>query len=182
MKHLLERIKDEKALCSIYNIDGEPTRFSVGYILNIDEKSVLIQAVSPYGADDGIIYCLISDIATVEIDTEYLKDIKILAEYHKVTVGAFETSGNGNLADVIAYSQNNGLICNIEIFHEQDRTVCGIINGADGNLLKVNVIDEHGRGAGYAYIAMNEISAIVVQSEDERKLNILFDRKNKLMQ
>ena len=136
-----------------------------------------MQSISPYGEYDGYIYRLIGDIASVEIDTEYLKEIKILSDYNNLTVNDLDISDDEILSDLISYIKREQLICTISLFNDNERCLCGLINGVTGNLIKVEVVDEHGYKSGYAFADINEISAINVQSEDERKLQILYKHK-----
>lgn len=133
--------------------------------------------MSPYGEDDGFIYRLIEDIATIEIDTVYLEDIKILSDNNKVAVRDLNVSNGAILIDLINYVMTNKLICTLELSHNIDRCICGIINEIDESLLKVEIINERGQESGYAYVDIDEISSIIVQSQDERKLQILYNKK-----
>lgn len=177
MKKLIRQLTRDKKICSIYRFDTAPERFTVGYILKSDEDSILIQSLSPYGENDGFIYRLIEDIATIEVDTDYLEDIKILSENNKVAVKDLNISNNNIFSDLINYVMTNKLICTFELSHNIDRCICGIINEIDESLLRVEIINEHGQESGYAYVDIDEISSIIVQSQDERKLQILYSKK-----
>ncbi len=177
MKKLLLDIKKEKQICSLYRLSCDPNQFSVGYILKVGEDSILMQSITPYGEDDGYIYRLIDDIASIEIDTEYIKDIRVLSEYNNFTVNDLDISDDNILTDLIGYIKSNQLICTIEFFDDNERCLCGLINGVTDNLIKVEAIDGHGNKSGYAFADINEISAIQVKSKDECKLQILYKQK-----
>ncbi len=180
MKKLLKKIKDDKELCSIYNVNTTPTQFSVGYILHVDEQAILMQAISPYGEDDGLVYCVLSDIASIEIGTEYLKDIKCLVDYNKITVKDFKCFEKGILSGLLELIKKDCHISTFEIWQDDERSVCGIISDIIDNLLKIKLINEHGHDSGYVFIEIDEISFIVVQSKDERKLSILYNNNNSI--
>lgn len=177
MKALLSDIKKEKQICAIYRLSCDPNQFSVGYILKVGEDSILMQAISPYGEYDGYIYRLIDDIASVEIDTEYLQEIKILSDYNNLTVNDLDISEDKIFSDLIGYIKREQLICTISLFNDNERCLRGLINGITDNLLKVEVVDEHGYKSGYAFADVDEISAINLQSKDENKWQILYRQK-----
>ncbi len=177
MNELLLNLKKEKQICSLYRLSCEPNKFSVGYILKVGEDSILMQSISPYGEDDGYIYRLIDDIAFIEIDTEYLKEIKILSDYNNLKVNDLDIFDGKILSDFISYIKRKQFICTIEFFSDNERCICGLIKEVADNLLKVEVVDDRGYKSGYVFADINEISAIEVLSKDECKLQILYKHK-----
>lgn len=174
----MEQLKKDKRLCEIYRLNNDPDRFSVGYILKVSEQAVLIQSISPYGEDDGYIYRLTEDIASIQTETEYLKNIEILINYNKVKIKDCEISEEQMLTGLFNYVKINQLICAVELCDDPDRCVSGFICCIDDNLLKLEIVELQGIKSGYAFMDINEISSVIVQSQDEHRLQVLYNHKN----
>ena len=71
MKRILEELKENQKLCSLYINFQDTSKFIFGKILEVDEMHIIFYSLSPDGEYDGLMLIKIDNILRIEYDDLY---------------------------------------------------------------------------------------------------------------
>ncbi len=155
-----------KNLVEIYT--SEEDKFSVGYILGLDNDYVIFQLVSVHGLFDGYRIQLISSIKTLIDSSKYLDRLKLLIKKNQLNINdIFNISINSNKKCLMKFlEQVNKHPVTISIKDDKESSWDGVIDYFDNNKV---VIDLYGDEYILDYkdvFEYDEIESIDLLSED----------------
>lgn len=171
MENKFSNLKEESILCEIYNKVDETERFQVGYIIDFDDETILIESVSPEGRHDGI-YCIANeDIITIKYQTIYTKNIEKLMQYNNFHRISFKLNKEKILDGFIKFIKKEKCICTIELCNSF--TLTGFIDSINDSILELKLLDSYGNFDGIGVARISDISNISIDTEDLLKLKII---------
>ncbi|MDR2091337.1 MAG: hypothetical protein LBP62_06820 [Clostridiales bacterium] len=173
METILKGLAVNNELCGIYTNDGDPHKFSVGYVLDLDDTFFLFERIDPYGTADGLMCVPIDNVFNVEIRTEYLLDVRRLFMYNEQKRYQKIENDDDVVYALLRFAIENEKICAIELNDSGCEDCVGYINEAEDDTVHVALVGEHGEPDGEAFIDIDRISAVCCDSVDQRKIEIL---------
>lgn len=152
---------------------GEPDNFVVGRLVYIGEKWFLMQDISPSGRWNGLALYPLSDIVSVDEDTDYIRRTEKLLNYRQEAMSGIPLLADDPLLSLLNYSKENEMIVGIEIHESGYRDLYGFVCGVDDAVLCVRQVDEFGRDDGKSYISLDAITRCFVDDEEAKILKVL---------
>ena len=174
-KKILNAYKNKK-LIGIYTDSINPNSFSVGYILHIDELSYILYEVSPYGKFNGYSCNLIEDIIKIEEDSIYLNNINKLFSYYNAEVNDILIDESRPIIfGFLDYINSTKKICSILSCNSDVYDIVGFVKKTNQNSVEISQVNENSFRDGLIEINLDNIERIVFDSNDEIKLEILYN-------
>ena len=176
---LLNQLKEQKKLVSIY-LDKENTeKFFLGFLSAIDEDSYILSSYTPSGYEDGFIWGKIENIYRVDSDGKYEKKMLCLIHSHEKTVSPLSAfSEKNNLCELLTLSLEKGAFVMIELLDSGYDDVCGIVKSIESDACCITSIDEYGDYDGECVVGFSDISQVAYNSEEGKKRMILYQNRN----
>ena len=174
MNFLLEKLMSNSQLAEVY-CGSDFDTFSAGTVLAYDEKWILLSSVAPSGEPDGYICRMTGSISKISVDTIYLNQLKKMIDQTPDPDFVIPTGSDiflSILDDLISQKK----ICTIELFEDPQCTLSGMIREIRDNFLVICAIDQSGAQDGLSVIKIEDISCLIFDSEDERRLRRLMDQ------
>ncbi len=174
MKDVLKQLYKEEKLCEFYFYAGDADAFCVGFLSKIDGDFILIQSVASDGGDDGWVYLSVRLIATVRIDTRYLKSMQALMLSKGNGFRASEYRGEG-LDGLLSFVKSKEYICTFELDDDEERSVCGKLCSVNKETANIEAFDVDGFSDGTALMRKEDITSVSINSADEQKIKFLCE-------
>lgn len=176
MKDKILNAYKNKKLIGIYTDSNNPDSFSVGYILNVDELSYILYEISPYGKFDGYSCNLIEDIIKLEEDSIYLNNIKKLISYYNIEINYISIDESSAIIfGFLEFIQSTKKICSILSCNSNVFDIVGFVKRINQNSVEISLVNENSEKDGLVEINLDSIEKIVFNSNDEVKLEILYN-------
>ena len=172
MKELIENLITEKAYVCIH-LDASTENFAYGKILACDEDRYVVLEVSPAGYDDGIVIDDIADIRYIEKGGPYDEKMAKLMRISGYKDRDIEIAQEHILEWGLAYALANSFVVSIEVDDSGINNIVGRIEKVEDGICKVVQIDAYGEFDGDAYVRIEDISQLVIDSEEERMIRAL---------
>lgn len=173
---LLEILKESmknKKIVSIYTNKEETSKFSVGYIIGVDDNYYIIALISPSGMYDGYRIALISDIYRIAYDGKYENSIQQLYNYKNQTHTTINLSKSNLINNFIDFAKEKKLVITLELCNSEAMDVQGYVKELKEREVYINCIDSYGESDGDSVIDLESVSLIVCDSEDESILKTM---------
>lgn len=180
---IFERSKSDEELIGIWKYDDD-TCFLCGYVVNFDETLVALKHFNKFGKPDGVVVEQIENIASIDIDDDYLISLQYIINNSKKLDKEAE----------IEINFSGGEMWQFKILQEnsqrKDRVVSVEINGEDyfcGFIVKVTVSDfmlkcigKLGEDEGSVIYKIEDVTSLRINDMDSRKRLMLYNWKNSL--
>lgn len=127
MLKILEMLKKNNEICCNFSNQEETNRFSLGYIIGLDEKFYLFEHISPTGENDGISCRQVDKIYKIETQNSYTNKIIKLFNSKNNSRYTYIDSGKSVMLSLLQYALINKKICNFELYESQDDDAVGFI-------------------------------------------------------
>lgn len=167
---------DNNSLYEFYTDVENTDKFSVGYIVDIDEQYIVIEEIDPYGNNDGWSCFYLDDIIRYQVKSRYLDDLSKLCKYNGTQRKNLELFSSSNLLySIFNNLVLSGRICIIELCDSYLQDVVGRIKGVDTKNEQVNVelVNSYGDIDGETIIDVAKISHLSYDNSDTKKIEIL---------
>jgi len=185
MKTLFERYlrlaKEKNQLISIRTDNENADKFSVGYVLGINDDVINIKAVNPKGQPDGVYTVQTEDIYGLDIDDKYLKRLQLKLDKQKeifadTSVPSIFMDGEVNIRKIIEKAKEQKQLIHVNFY--RDIGLYGFINEVLDDEFVIEVYDEHGEYDGISIFIIDDIRNINWDDEDIRVVDKLRVLKN----
>lgn len=149
--------------------------FSYGRILGCDGNYFAYILISPEGYDDGIVIEDIEEIRFIEQGGPY--DVKMLklmgmSNYKDREV---KVSSTNLIQWGMEYALENRFMVNVEVEKSGRENIVGLVKTVERGLCTVTQIDLYGEYDGDAYVRIESISHLWIDSVDARRMLALYD-------
>jgi len=171
MYALLERACRDKTLCEVYCDPDDCTKFSVGYILGVDDEFFVMECVSPAGRHDGLRCFPVDDVFDLRRNTRYLTCIKKLMPYYSFTRKDIDITDKNVLEQIFGYAAAKQKICCVALL--PDSILYGYIKDYSSDYVSLQLLDSYGQPDGESSVRIDDIKFVSLDSDEEIKLEIL---------
>lgn len=162
---------------------GDDSEFYAGYIVDFTEELLVLQHLTKYAVEDGIIVFRMQDIESFETEDDYVKAIqylfdnpeKLLKQSVKALKAGKYESWQYHFLKTVASSKS---IITIEI-NKGELETNGFIMDFDKDFLKLQPISNTGASEGENFYKLEDITSISINKLESRKREALFLRKKK---
>jgi hypothetical protein len=174
---LLNEAMNEKRFVSVSTDKDNTDRFTVGFILNIDEETILLNSINPDGYDDGLILININDVYLIEYDDLYLKQLRFIHENSielskKATINLPSINENEDIFyKMLDKCQEEGILISINLSYGIGLT--GVIKKIDSEFVILQSINESGQEDGVTCFKISDIIRIFIDDKNIRKIQLL---------
>lgn len=177
MLEILDQICKEKKPAAIYTNCERTDTFNYGIVLAFDDRFAAIQLLSPDGENDGILVTDVENIYRIDMDGQYDRKMAKLCAFDRLTLPSMDLSEKGIVDCVLHMSIEQRGIASVELLHSGIFDIVGFAERAENGQCTVRQIDEYGEEDGTAHIHVSDITEIVYDSQDERRIRRLWERR-----
>jgi len=159
-------------LVEVYSDPEDTERFGAGYVVAMDEESVIQRHIHPNGCDDGYSWRTSEKIYRVNVRTRYLKCLEMLIEQGNQP--AFVPNGDETLsAQLLRFAMEHGMVVQIELHDSDSWNLMGLVREV-GEDVAVAMLNVEGEEDGIAAVRLEDITEISCGGDYESKIGRLF--------
>lgn len=172
MKRILEELKENQKLCSLYINFQDTSKFIFGKILEVDEIHIIFYSLSPDGEYDGLLLIKIDNILRVEYDDLYAARMNRLINDKNFSCRFnIDLIENNNLKELLLnLLLKEKIIVSIELLDSGTYDIIGFVEEISVNICKISQVNDDGQDDGFTYIRIYDITQISADSLDERRI------------
>lgn len=182
LEKILSHSKKTKTIIGVrkYN-DGDD--LYVGYIVDYNETLIVLQHITKFGLEDGLMVEKIDNIESFETEDDYVKSYQILVKnankIKKQTVKTIKLNEGENWQyELLKAKFDKGKIVTVEL-NNDDLVAHGFIVDFDETFLYFNPIDKLGNDDGKNVYKLSDISGLTIDRLESRKRQAFYDLKKK---
>ncbi len=149
--------------------------FSYGRIIGHDDNNVAYILISPEGYDDGILIEDIEEIRFIEQGGPYDEKMSKLMGMSNYKDREIEVSPTDLIQWGLEYAHKNRLMVIVEVEKSGRDNIMGLVKSIERGLCAVTQIDLYGEYDGDAYVRIESISHLWIDSVDARRMLALYD-------
>ncbi len=169
------KFKEAKKLVSVYSDTYDTERFSVGYIMAMDDSHIIIKHISPQGLYDGYILKRTEDIYQINYSGKY--EAKILNLYNTQTMKHTDTnfSDENLVIALLKLANQDNLIVSLELHSSGIYDNQGIVLEANAENVLMEKITDFAESDGYVSFDIGCITKIACDCDNEQALKKLLN-------
>lgn len=175
MKRALQRIEKGEELIAVYSLPEKQEFFEVGFLIETDEETIMLESYASDGSADGYLVIHIDDIYRIEQDSKYLHAMNQLrAPQRQESMREF--SGNC-VDDIICHVQKNNRILTINLLERDGDKVTGYVQEINDDTIVLKTVNEYGEPDGLTTVYKEDCSVLACESADDirlEKLSVLY--------
>jgi hypothetical protein len=178
--NLIKSAKDENSLIAIYTDKDNINSFSAGYVEGLLNEGLLLKSVDPNGFFDGLIFLCINDIYQLEIGSKYLNNLKIInADYSYTVDFSLKKEREKNLIySFLVFCKIEMKFVSLLLYFGKE--IIGYIKEVSNINILINSVSNEGEEDGLVCLKIDEISRVYIDTNDLKRVNILFSHDSKL--
>ncbi len=161
----------------IYFNHEDHSSFQYGTVIAENNAEVGLHMISPNGYDDGILGLSIDRILRIDVGGQYEEKMKKLCALQS-PLPEVEIDGKNIFSSILTLSLKNKEVVSIELCGSELNDVVGIIENVIGTQYTIRLIDEYGFEDGFSYIDLQDITKIILSSENEKRILALWKATN----
>ena len=179
-KYLINAKENNKLVAIRTNIE-DADKFSVGYILGLNDETISIKAINPQGLPDGVFTIQTKDLYGIDIDDIYIRKLEIREKNAKkifsdIPAPSFFSDVTVNISKILLKAKDSRQLIHINFY--RDIGLYGLINEIDEEEFVIEVYNEDGLYDGTSVFLIEDIKNINWDDEDIRLIDILKNKKN----
>lgn len=168
MKKRLEEYIGAETAVNIYTDPEDCDRFTIGYILGIDDDFILMNEIDAGGLNDGFSLISLNDIFRFETDKLYYQRLMKLYHYKGQKKSKIEIA-ESMYDTIIKYAAENHKLIEINL----DRNCRGFVVEYNCELVVIDLIDFWGDHIGRTAVDAENISIIICDNDALKNQEIL---------
>ncbi len=176
----LKQANENNKLVSIRTNSDEASKFSVGYVLGLNDDQVSIKSISPQGMPDGVFTVKTADIYGIDMNDNYIRKLE-LKMLNLKTIFADTPSPSFYSDPIIDYRK---ILLNakssLQLIHVnfyRDLGLYGFIKEVGDEEFIMDVFTSDGIYDGVSVYLIEDIKNIHWDDEDIRVVNLLIEKK-----
>lgn len=174
MDQILEQLKKEKKLVSLYYRVGDTEKIVTGYILYVTKEELLAAKISARGEYDGFILEHPKYFFRAETDGSKERRIGTLYLHKKKSHGKiFKKEQQTCMDALLRYAKEQGLLMNFNMDEEGRYSILGVILDFSKNFIKIQKIDTDGFEDGFVYLDIQKIVSCRCDTAKEQDILLL---------
>ena len=175
MKRIIEKLKVENKIVSLYNDLSETGSCWTGWICDVDDNHVLLAHISENGFYGGFTLIELDSIFNIEADTKYEQKIHKLYLLKKQKHPLIHLEQTQTLFDeTLEYAFKNNLFISCEFGSYDDYSPTGLIAEISEEFLTLHCYNNYGHEDGFSYFKKEDIKQIYIDSLHEQNTALLY--------
>lgn len=179
MQKYLTKAQADGQMVSIRSDHEDADKFSIGYVLGFNDKTVTMKAFNPNGQIDGIFTINTADLYGIDLDDQYARklDMRINNQetiYANLKLPSFFTDGDMNFRKLIENAKDSNQLIHINFY--RDIGLYGYIKEMNENEFAIDVYDSSGRYDGTSVFLIDDIKNINWDDEDTRIIELMIKK------
>ncbi len=180
LEKIIAHSKKTKTLIGVRKYN-EGDDFYVGYIVDFNDKLIVLQHITKFGLEDGLIVEKIENIESFETEEDYVKSYQFLFDnQNKIsnqTIKNIKLSKGENWQYALLKNKfDKGQIFTIEL--NNDTYIHGYLIDFDETYIQLKSIDNLGNNEGIIIYKLSDISGFTFERLESRKRQVFYDWKN----
>lgn len=171
----ISKVKENKEILEFYLDKNCTSKFAAGLIEEINENSILIQLLTPMGEYDGYMVKEPATIYRINTKTKYCRALEEMVNINQTFHISIPQYTEDQFYNVAKYAFENKKVVSIELNDSGRSDVIGIITNVTFDCVNFDLLTEYGEPDGEGIIYLSDITQLVCDSEDERKVLLLHD-------
>lgn len=177
----LNKAKEHNKLVAIRTNIENADKFSVGYILGLNDETISIKAINPQGLPDGVFTIQTKDLYGIDLDDIYIRKLEIREENSKkifsdIPAPSFFSDVNVNISKILHKAKDSRQLIHINFY--RDIGLYGLINEINDEEFVIEVYNDDGLYDGTSVFLIEDIKNIIWDDEDIRLIDIIKNKKN----
>jgi hypothetical protein len=177
----LNKAKENNKLVAIRTNIENADKFSVGYVLGLNDETISIKAINPQGLPDGIFTILTKDLYGIDLDDIYIRKLVIREKDYKkifsdIPAPSFFSDFDVNISKILLKAIDSRQLININFY--RDIGLYGFINEMNEEEFVIEVYNEDGEYDGTSVFLIEDIKNIIWDDENIRLIHILRKEKD----
>lgn len=177
----LNKAKEKNKLVGIRTNIENADKFSVGYILGLNDETISIKAINPQGLPDGIFTIQTKDLYGIDLDDIYIRKLEIREKNYKkifsdIQAPSFFSDIDVNLSKILLKAKDLRQLININFY--RDIGLYGFINEMNKEEFVIEVYNNEGEYDGTSVFLIEDVKNIIWDDEDIRLIDIMKNKKN----
>lgn len=166
-------------LVEAYSNPEDTDRCAVGYVIAMDEDSVILQNIHPSGCADGYTWYSTDRIYRTNVRTRYMKCLEMLMD-KDIQPKRLPESDESLAARLLRFAMEHELVTQIELNDSDNWDLTGLVTEM-GEGVNVALLNDEGEEDGIAAVRLEDITEICCGDDREIKIGRLYEmrRKNK---
>lgn len=169
MLKFLKQVCDDNRCVSIYSNSNDMSKFIYGRIISVNEDYIAIYMISPDGDFDGILVKQVDEVVRVEVGGQYDEKMKKLLL--SCELPAFDHIFCDNFFEsLLQVAVKTKKIVSIELMNSGYDDVVGYAEELNRETCTIKQVDSYGHSDGVSIIAIDRISQISYDSQNEQRI------------
>ncbi len=173
-KKYLLKAKKENKLVSFRTNTEETEKFSVGYIIGINDEIVNVKSVNPNGLSDGILMIRLKDIYEIDTDDKYIRRLELKIKNQKkilrdISVPPYFYDYEYNMFLILQKSKEENQLIYINFYHGG---FYGYVKELTQEELLFEIYTEYGEYDGLSVFLIEDIKNIILDDIDNRSVEL----------
>ncbi len=171
----LEQAKNENKLVAIRTNNEDTDKFSVGYILGINDQTINIKAINPNGLPDGTFSINTTDLYGIDLDDRYLKQLATKQKFAKEIFAdtpspSFFEDGEVNIKTILEKASEKKQLIHVNFY--RDLGLYGYVNEINEEEFVFEVYNDNGEYDGISVYLIEDVKNINWDDIDTRSVSI----------
>lgn len=159
-------------LVEAYSNPEDTDRCAVGYVIAMDEDSVILRNIHPSGCEDGYTWYRTERIYRTNIRTRYMRCLEMLMD--KDFQPEYLPEGDESLAArLLRFAMEHELVTQIELNDSDNWDLTGLVTET-GEGVTAALLSDEGEEDGIAAIRLEDITEICCGDDREKKIGRLY--------
>lgn len=179
IRDILEEFLNHQQLIFLYNRYDSPSNFCAGFLVGLDEKYCIVEAVTPEGRYDGYNFFLIENIERVAYGGQYAEKLEILMQKEH-WISAKYSFHPDFLESILEYSLEYQKVLSIELSNSREKDIIGLITQITPGFCEIQCVDSYGHQDEVCVLSTENITKVCCDDEDCRMLQTLMNRNKEV--
>ncbi|UPL50646.1 hypothetical protein [Hymenobacter sublimis] len=182
-QEVFERARREKRLLGVRSSQGDPSRFSVGYVLSYSEEVVVLRIINRDGMPTAIQSFNLLDVFQLDFDDQYTRHVEFKADnLDKVYAGlkspAFLEQEDLTVPLLLERAHQAGQLVNVYTHLSMD--YYGYVRQLTQEHVLMECFTEYGLPDGLVVFRIEDVRNFIWSNEDTRVLELRLKQRGPL--
>lgn len=174
MKKRIERYIGTDTLISVYTDVNEPDKYTLGFLLQIDDDFLLMNKVNRFGEEDGFCINNLDVIFAFDDDKLYSGKIKKLMTLKNQIRTEIKELDQTVIISLVKFAKDNHFLIEIN----EDNSYIGFVAFYSEEIIELELVDIYAQRIGTACIATENINVIACQEKYFKDIELLLQQNS----
>lgn len=175
MLNILNKIYSTQKTVSIYTNGDETDKFNFGKVIALNDEQIAVQMISPNGEYDGVIVMNIEKVIRIETDGQYELKMQKLCSLTKPLLPNVNLANENIFESAMLSSIKDHCIVSVELLDSGYIDIVGYVKKIENGQCEIKQVDEYGADDGFSCFSIDDVTQICFASEDERRIEKLYE-------